>query len=353
VGRLSLGEGVKRLSLYFTAPYQVSVQEEPLPFPASDQVVIQTQVSAISPGTELLIYRDQAPTDVPVDETIPALAGDFGFPLKYGYAAVGQVIAWGADVAPEWHNRLVFVFHPHESHFLSSPAELIPVPPTISPEEAALLPSMETAVNFLMDGQPLIGEQVAVFGQGVVGLLTTALLAQFPLTRLVTLDRYVMRRERSLSLGAHASVDPSAPDALTELFSLLQERGPYAGVDLTYELSGDPTALDQAIAVTGYSGRVVIGSWYGQKRADLDLGGRFHRSRVRLISSQVSTIAPEWAGRWTKSRRLGVAWKMVQQVKPAQLITHRFPITQASQAYALLDQHPQEAIQVVLIYTDK
>ena len=342
---------MKRLSLYFTGPYQVSVQEERLPPPAEDQVVVQTQVSAISPGTEMLIYRGQAPTDIPVDETIPDLAGDFGFPLKYGYAAVGRVVAWGAYVDPEWHNRLVFAFHPHESHFLTSPAELIPVPPGVSPEEAAFLPNVETAVNFLMDGRPLVGEQVAVFGQGVVGLLTTALLARFPLARLVTLDRYPLRRGKSLDMGAHVSLDPTAPDALDQVSSLVQKGRFYLGADLTYELSGNPGALDQAIAATGFNGRVVVGSWYGQKRANVDLGGRFHRSRVRLISSQVSTIAPEWSGRWTKSRRLDLAWQMLQQVKPAQLITHRFPINQASQAYVLLDQHPEKAIQVMLTYT--
>ena len=342
---------MKRLSLYFTGPYQVSVQEERLLPLAEDQVVVQTQVSAISPGTEMLIYRGQAPTDIPVDETIPDLAGDFGFPLKYGYAAVGRVVAWGAYVDPEWHNRLVFAFHPHESHFLTSPAELIPVPPGVSPEEAAFLPNVETAVNFLMDGQPLAGEQLAVFGQGVVGLLTTALLARFPLARLVTLDRYPLRRGKSLDMGAHVSLDPTAPDALDQVSALVQKGRFYPGADLTYELSGNPGALDQAIAATGFNGRVVVGSWYGQKRANVDLGGRFHRSRVRLISSQVSTIAPEWSGRWTKSRRLDLAWQMLQQVKPAQLITHRFPINQASQAYVLLDQHPEKAIQVMLTYT--
>jgi 2-desacetyl-2-hydroxyethyl bacteriochlorophyllide A dehydrogenase len=342
---------VKRLSVYFTGPYQVSVQEEPLPSPVDDQVVVQTLISAISPGTELLIYRGQAPTDIPVDETIPGLVGDFGFPLKYGYAVVGRVIAWGADVAPEWRNRLVFAFHPHESHFVTFPAQLTPVSPGMSPEEAAFLPNMETAVNFLMDGQPLVGEQVAVFGQGVVGLLTTALLTRFPLTRLVTLDRYPLRRGKSLEMGAHASLDPTAPDVLDQASSLVQKARFYSGADLTYELSGDPGALDQAIAVTGFNGRVIIGSWYGQKRVDLDLGGRFHRNRVRLISSQVSTIAPEWSGRWTKARRLDVARQMLQQVNPTQLITHRFPIEQASRAYALLDQHPEKAIQVMLTYT--
>ncbi len=350
MGRSGVGQGITQQALYFTAPYQVAVREESLPPPAAGQVLVATLVSAISPGTELLIYRGQAPTDIPVDATIPALAGEFGFPLKYGYAAVGRVIAVGSAVEEHWHGRLVFAFRPHESHFLTSPADLLPLPSTLTPEEAVFLPNIETAVNFLMDGQPLIGEQVVVFGQGVVGLLTTALLARFPLSRLITVDRYPLRRERSLGLGAHASLDPEGPSTLTHLHACPQQEHSAVGADLTYELSGDPGALDQALAATGFGGRVVIGSWYGRKRASLNLGGRFHRSRIRLISSQVSTIAPEWAGRWTKSRRLQVAWEMLQAVRPAPLITHRVPIAQAHQAYALLDQHPEQAMQVLLTY---
>lgn len=342
---------MKRRAVYFTAPRQVCVQEEePLPSPAADQVLVQTLVSAISAGTELLFYRDQAPADIPVDETISALASDFNFPLKYGYAAVGRVTATGANVDTVWQGRLVFAFHPHESHFLSSPGELIPVPPGLSAEEAAFLPNMETAVNFLQDGQPMIGEQVVVFGQGVVGLLTTSLLARLPLAGLVTLDCAWRRREKSLAFGAHASLDPEAPDVLVQLNSLLAVESSHAGADLTYELSGNPAALDLAIATTGINGRVVIGSWYGQKRAALDLGSHFHRSRMSLISSQVSTIAPQWSGRWSKARRLQTAWQMLRQVKPASLISHRFPVDRAARAYELLDQHPEETVQVILTY---
>lgn len=341
---------MRRQSLYFVAPYQVAVQEEDLPPPGDEQVVVQACVSAISPGTELLFYRGQVPSGIPVDETIPDLAAEFGFPLKYGYASVGRVVALGADVAPEWHNRLVFVFHPHESHFLASPAELIPLPEGVLPEEAAFLANMETAVNLVMDGQPLIGEQVAVFGQGVVGLLTVALLARFPLGMLAALDPYPLRREKSLELGALVSLDPAQADTPERIFGVAREGETCAGADLAYELSGNPRALDQAIAVTRFSGRVVIGSWYGQKRVDLDLGGRFHRKRIHLISSQVSTIAPELRGRWTKTRRLAVAWQMIQSVRPARLITHRIPFARAPEAYALLDQHPDQAIQVVLTF---
>jgi threonine dehydrogenase-like Zn-dependent dehydrogenase len=212
---------------------------------------------------------------------------------------------------------------------------------------------METSVNCLMDGQPLVGEQVTVFGQGVVGLLTTALLALMPLNRLVTLDRYPLRREKSLAFGAQASLDPEASDALDRLKFLLQTDTDYTGADLTYELSGNPGAVEKAIEITGFNGRVVIGSLYGQKQVGLNLGGRFHRSRIRLISSQVSTIAPEWTGRWTKTRRLQFALQMLQRLKPAHIITHRFPLAQAAQAYALLDERPQEAIQVILTYENE
>ncbi len=341
---------MERQALYFTAPRQVALQSETLPSPAFGQVLVKTVISAISPGTELLIYRGLAPVDLAKDETISALAGDFSFPLKYGYATVGQVIELGRGMASDWKGRLVFAFHPHESHFLATPDELLRLPDDLTPEDAVFFPNMETAVTFLLDGQPLAGEQVAIFGQGIVGLLLTALLSRWPLSSLVTLDLYPKRRLLSEDLGAHVSLDPSAPDALARLASSLQGAGPYPGADLCYEISGNPAALDQAIAATGFSGRVVIGSWYGLQRSDLNLGGSFHRSRVRLIGSQVSSIAPELTGRWNKTRRYHTTWQMLDQVKPARFITHRFSIDQAGQAYALIDRHPEDAIQVILTY---
>jgi threonine dehydrogenase-like Zn-dependent dehydrogenase len=102
--------------------------------------------------------------------------------------------------------------------------------------------------------------------------------------------------------------------------------------------------------MTTFSGRIVIGSWYGEKRAEVDLGGAFHRSRIKLISSQVSTIAPELSGRWDKSRRFEVAWEALKRIQPQKWITHRFPIEEADQAYELLDKNPQETIQILFEY---
>jgi 2-desacetyl-2-hydroxyethyl bacteriochlorophyllide A dehydrogenase len=341
---------MERQALYFTGPRQVALQTEPLPSPAVGQVLVKTIMSAISPGTELLVYRGLAPTDLARDETITALAGDFSFPLKYGYAAVGQVLELGPGVAPAWKGRLVFAFQPHVSHFIAATDELLGLPAGLDPEAALFFPNLETAVTLLLDGRPLIGEQVAIFGQGIVGLLLTALLRRWPLSSLVTLDLYPRRRLLSEALGAHLSLDPSTPDAMARLAAGLQANGPCPGADLCYEVSGNPAALDQAIAATGFSGRVVIGSWYGVKRSDLNLGGRFHRSRMRLISSQVSSIAPELTGRWDKTRRYQVTWQMLTEVQPARFITQRFPVAQAAEAYELLDRHPEDVIQVILTY---
>jgi 2-desacetyl-2-hydroxyethyl bacteriochlorophyllide A dehydrogenase len=339
---------VKRSVLIFTAPGKVAVSSEAVPPPAAGQLLVQTRFSAISPGTELLIYRGQFPRGLAVDESIAALGGSFSYPLKYGYSAVGRVTEMGQGVDPDWLGRIVFAFQPHASHFLAHPEELIPVPEEVAPLEAVFLPNMETAVNFILDGAPRLGERVAVFGQGIVGLLTAALLACFPLASLVSLDRYPLRRRASLEAGVHASLDPGEADTLR----LLHERQP-EGADLVYELSGAPAALDAAIAAAGFAGRVVIGSWYGAKRVSLDLGGRFHRSRIQLISSQVSTLAPALGGRWDKARRFAVAWEMLRRVQPARWITHRFPLAQAAEAYRLLDQQPEGAIQVIFQYGEE
>jgi 2-desacetyl-2-hydroxyethyl bacteriochlorophyllide A dehydrogenase len=340
-----LGEYVKRDSLYFSGSGQVIVKEESLPPLASGEVLVKALCSAISPGTEMLFFRGLAPVDIAVDKSISALSGTLQYPLKYGYSMVGRVVEIGREVAPHWLDKIVFAFQPHESYFTAEPDELIPLPAEIPLEAGVFLPNMETAVNLLMDGAPVIGERVVVFGQGIVGLLTAGLLVQYPLNSIATLDCYPLRRKASLDLGVDASLDPGSPQIVGEVKEMLG-----SGADLTYELSGDPGALDQALAITGAHGRVVIGSWYGTKRANLDLGGHFHRSGIRLLGSQVSTIAPHFSGRWSKGRRLKVAWDMIRKQKPERYITHRFPLKEASAGFNLLDQNPEDAIQLVLTY---
>lgn len=334
-------------SLYFTAEREVEVRQEQLPKLQAGEVLVQTRFSAISPGTEMLIYRGEMPKAMQADAGIAALQGELEYPLKYGYSSVGEVIDVGKVVDKDWFGRKVFAFNPHESRFIAEPQHLQVVPDGIEFEDAVFLPNVETAVNFVMDGNPRLAEQVIVLGQGIVGLLTTALLAHHPLSNLLTFDRYENRRAISIELGSHHSF---APDDLELALKELGSNKEYPHADLVYELSGTPQALDLAIELAGFDSRVVIGSWYGEKRAPIDLGGRFHQNRIQLISSQVSTLTPTLQGRWNKSRRFNTAWEMLRRIQPSRFITQRFPITDAAQAYKLLNEKPDEAIQVIFEY---
>jgi len=336
----------KARRLFFTAPQKIEIRESPLPIPVENEVLVASICSAISAGSELLVYRGQFPR---LTDMHDALSSGLNYPLAYGYACVGKIIEIGKSVNSEWLDRLVFAFQPHSSHFTANTEVLIPIPESFSPEVACFLPNMETAVNLVQDGAPVLGERVLVLGQGNIGLLVSSLLSEFPLDGLVTADRYELRRGalnlEGSRVNKHISLDPGAKDFLERAKNLLAD-----GADLTYELSGSPSALNDAIALTRFSGRIVIGSWYGQKRAEVDLGGAFHRSRIKLISSQVSTIAPELSARWDRVRRFEVTWAALKRIQSEKWISHRFSIEEAGQAYQLLDENPQETIQVIFDY---
>ncbi len=273
---------MKRLSVLFTAPRSIDVVEDTTPNIRPDQALVQSIVSAISAGTEMLFYRGQVPPEMEVDTSIAALAGQTRYPLKYGYAVVGEVIAVGANVDPVWQGRRVFAFHPHESCFAARPDELIPLPDNIEPEDAVFLPNMETAVNLVMDGRPMLGEQVVVIGQGVVGVLTTGLLAQFPLGQLIALDRFPLRLEMARAFGAHAAFDPATQPEHALRSTLAQGRG----ADLIYELSGNPGALNHAIALAGYNGGLWSARGTGRSRPRSTWAGAFIASASRSSAAR-------------------------------------------------------------------
>ena len=331
-----------RRRIRFVAPGEADVVTEAAPTPAPDQVKVRSAYSAISPGTERLVYQGDVPRSLPADATIEALQGeDFDFPISYGYACVGVVEEVGAEVDPDWEGVRVFAFQPHVSRFVTSPDALIRLPDAAALTDAVMIPSLETAVNLAMDGRPVIGEDVLVFGQGIVGLLTVRLLADFPLASLTTVDPSGERRTKSMQLGADTSVAP--PSAASSSPS------PPNRADLVFELTGQPSVLNDAIALTHFDGLIVVGSWYGTKRAPIDLGGRFHRSRIEIISSQVSTIDPSFRGRWTKDRRMGVVLDLLDDVKPGRLISDRFELEEAPAVYEQLADG-SSMLQPVFVY---
>ncbi len=341
--------------LWFTGIEQVEVREHQVGELRDDELLIAVECSAISAGTEMLVYRGQIPSDMALDANISALQNQQQYPLQYGYASVGIVTSVGDKVDADWLGRRVFAFQPHASHFISTAENLIPVPDDISAENAVFLPNMETVVNLVQDGKPALGERVVVLGQGVVGLLLVSLLAQFPLVQLHAVDAITLRRERALQLGVNAAFNPFSAADIQMLKQQLQhdqlKQGENnKGADLIYEVSGAPDALNLAIDLTGFASRIVIGSWYGNKTAAIALGGDAHRNRLHITTSQVSSLAPELCGRWSKARRFELCWHMLRKLQPSNLITHRAPLRDAPAIYQQLHQTPEQILQAVFTY---
>lgn len=299
----------------FVRPGEVRTRSFDVKEPDEGEVVVDASLSVVSSGTEKLVYRG----DVPDTEADAPGVGELTYPTRYGYSVVGEVVETCGETGLSSGDR-VHAMHPHQSRF-TVPADVVRgVPEGTTDEEAVHLPNTETAVSFVMDGSPTVGERVAVFGQGVVGLLTTAVLSSFPI-EVVTFDPVEERRRRSDRMGADASHHPDEVETVR----------PDDGYDLVYEVSGSTDALTDAVTVAGYDGRVIVGSWYGTGGSPVETGGGFHGQDITVSDSQVSEIAPELRGRWSKQRRIEVSWDFVGEAEG--LITDRFGIGEPDTAY--------------------
>lgn len=116
------------------------------------------------------------------------------------------------------------------------------------------------------------------------------------------------------------------------------------------EASGAVDALGQAIDCAAIQGTVVVSSWYGTKPITLALGAAFHRRRLRLVSSQVSSLDPALEPRWSRSRRMAAVLGLLPALELRPLVSHRIPFSRSAEAYALLDREPEQTVQVVLTY---
>ena len=314
--------------------------EPPQPLGPTDARV-SAVVSGVSAGSELLVYRGLAPRDLPPD--LPTVEGDFRLPIKFGYASVGRVTEIGAAAEGLAVDDLVFVHHPHQTEYVVPAGFPVRLPTDLPVDRGVFAANMETAVTVVLDAHPRLDEAVLVTGQGVVGLLITMLLRRAGARPVIAVDLHERRREAATGAGAHHALAPG-----DELVAHVLELTGGRGVDVAIEASGGPAALQSCVDAAAFGGTVVVASWYGGNEVRLVLGGAFHRRRLRLVSSQVSTLDWALSPRWSRERRTDVVRGLLAELPLDDLISHRFPFGSAASAYHLLDQSPEVCLQVVL-----
>jgi 2-desacetyl-2-hydroxyethyl bacteriochlorophyllide A dehydrogenase len=330
-------------AVWFAAPGVAEIRTEPSQLVGSTDARVRAMVSGISAGSELLVFRGQAPADLPPD--LPTVEGDFGLPIKFGYASVGTVVAVGADVDAMEVGDLVFAHHPHQTEYVVPADFPVRLPRGLSADRGVFTANLETAATVVLDAHPRLGEAVLVIGQGIVGLLVTMLLKRAGAKPIIAVDVHARRRDAALQAGADDVLGPG-----DELVRQVMELTGGRGVDVAVEASGSPAALQSCVDVTAFGGTVVVASWYGARQVTLDLGGAFHRRRLRLVSSQVSTLDPALSPRWNRDRRTDLVRTLLEELPLDELISHRFPFAAAASAYELLEKAPEDSLQVVLDY---
>lgn len=292
----------------------------------------------------MLVYRGKVPAGLPLD--LPTLEGSFGFPIKYGYATVGVVEEIGPGVETPTPGDQVFVHHPHQQAFNVSADMPALLPTGLTPTLGAFAANVETALNIVHDTPLRLGETGIVFGQGVVGLLVTQLLGMSG-ARVLTVDPLKSRRSLAHRLGADDVLEPGG-----DLRREVLERTGGRGADFAVEVSGSGDALQEAVDCVADEGTVVVASWYGTKQIALTLGENFHRGRLKLRSSQVGRLSPESAPRWDHRRRMEAVMDLLPKLELEAMISDRIPFENAPDAYKLLDNNPEETLQVILTHTE-
>ena len=277
-------------AFWVVEPGRGELRPEELRPPVAGEVLVRALFSAVSRGTEALVFYGRVPVSEYQRMRCPHQVGDFPGPLKYGYSSVGVVQAGH----PELVGQAVFCLYPHQSAYVVPEAAVLLVPSEVPPERAVLAANLETAINAVWDAAPRLGDRVTVVGAGVVGCLCAYLLARHPGVAVELVDVRAERAEIARALGASFALPEHAQ----------RER------DLVVHASGSEAGLRTSLELAGTEATVLELSWYGQALVSLPLGAAFHARRLCLRSSQVGTVSPRARRRFDHRARLALALEL-------------------------------------------
>lgn len=345
--------------LVFTKPRTVgfeSFEDQPL---GPHEVRVRTLYSGISAGTEMTAYRGSNPYlskqwDAKNRLFLATEAPSQPYPLVgWGYEEVGEVIEINPEVTTLKVSDIVYGTWGHRTHHTLQEeyANKRLKPNNLDPILAIYSHIGPIALNGILDANIHVGETVAVFGLGVLGQVI-AQLARLNGARVFGVDTIEKRLELAKELGAiECGFNPKEGSPAEQIKALTNGRG----ADVTIEVTGSARALHEAVRATAYSARVVALGFFQGEAQGLMLGEEFHHNRIQLVCSQIGNVDPSLSYRWDRIRLIHTIMdlqaKGLLNLRP--VITHIIPFKQAAQGFQILDETPDQALQVVLDFSEE
>jgi len=327
----------------------VECEQQPM---GTSGVRVQTWYSGISAGTELTTYRGSNPY---LSQTWDADARlfragvpTFGYPVAgWGYSEMGEVVEIGEAVDDVHVGELVYGIWGHRSEAVVPSAAVAgrTLAPGQDPVHGTFARVGAIALNAVLAADVRLGDRVAVFGQGVIGLLATR-LATLSGAEVVAVDAFESRLAVAREFGAAQIVPSEHPDGAGAAIRDLNGDG----VDAAIEISGSYRALHEATRCVVADGTVVASGFYQGGAEHLRLGEEFHLNRVRIVASQISGTPVPLGPRWDQRRLVSVVMDAVAdgRVDVGRLVTDVVDAANVGRAFEKLDLGDPETLQVVL-----
>jgi threonine dehydrogenase-like Zn-dependent dehydrogenase len=321
-------------------------------------VSLRTLYSGISAGTELTAYRGSNPYlhkqwDPARKLFIPTEQPSLTYPvIGWGYEEVGEIVERGDEVRDVSIGDIVFGTWGHRTHHIVEESYARDRVQDRSLDAIFGIFSQigAIAMNGVHDARIRIGETAAVFGVGTLGQIVGQ-LARKSGARVIGVDRFEKRLEVARQSGAADVVLNAGEGNVAEKIRELTEN---RGADLAIEVTGAAPALNQAVRSVAYSARVIAMGFFQGEATGLFLGEEFHHNRVNIVGSQISGTDPDLSYRWNRLRLTQSFMRLqaegVVDLQP--LISHVIPFENAGEAFRILDQEPENALQVVLDFTN-
>jgi threonine dehydrogenase-like Zn-dependent dehydrogenase len=345
------------LEIIVESPKKIAFREYEDREPVGEEVLVQTLVSGIKSGTELNLYSGANPfvnevwdqelrlfRPVREDEELAPF-----FPHTLGSWAAGVVSRVGAGVSRYKPGDLVHGEWKHRQTALVMEAKLYPICDEGDCETMVFADPARFALAAIHDANIKLGDQVAVFGMGAIGLIAVQMAKLNGAGKVIAIDPISDRLKLAEELCADLTINPQKCD----VGIAIKEATGGHGVDVALEIAGSYDALQQAIRCVHKEGLVVTAGYYGDSSNHLDLAREWHHNRITLRSSMpVWNCSHRNQPMWNLSRIERIAISLLEErkltVKP--LIWERIPFEQAYKAYEMISETPGSKAKILLTY---